>query len=140
MSDTQTKYEGRIADILSRFWIAVAYDVSASKQNDGIYTSRDFFAISTPYMSEAFILGHNAATEAMAHANQTWLTWQKGYPTVPGLYRLKYEDGTVIVRELCFRVMNQTRRYLGFANEFAHPIEDDEDLIAWAGPIPEPGE
>ena len=78
--------------------------------------------------------------ESESHANQTWLTWQKGYPTVPGLYRLKYEDGTVIVRELCFRVMNQTRRYLGFANEFAHPIEDDEDLIAWAGPIPEPGE
>lgn len=71
-------------------------------------------------------------------------TWQTGTPPGPGFYWVKYKGGYVKVVELELRraglLGGVSWTYLGFANEFNHPFEEEENIVAWAGPIPEPKE
>lgn len=69
-------------------------------------------------------------------------SWQTGTPSASGFYWVKYKSGAVDVIELEFRRMQwagcEPRTYLGLAGHIMRPFEDEEDIVAWAGPLPMP--
>lgn len=69
-------------------------------------------------------------------------SWQTGTPPGPGFYWVKYKSGYVKVIELALRRAGfrggVSWTYLGLANEYYQPFENEEDIVAWAGPLPMP--